>query len=127
MKISMTIRHLIQYVLACIVSEAIILALSGKEWWHWGLVLPPLMFLVMGGIFVMLMRRTGTRKMVGLLIAKALKLLVVALVLVLFIVNADAQKMQNVAFVMVTFLSYLINLGVSTYVYVAWQKNKTQE
>lgn len=126
MKIGMTIRHLIQYVLACIVSEAIIGALWGKEWWHWGLVLPPLMFLVMGGFFVMLMRRTGTRKMSGLLMAKALKLLVVVLVLVLFVVNADAQKMQNVAFVLVTFLSYLINLGVSTYVYVAWQKKNDE-
>ena len=124
---SMTIRHLIQFVLAFIVSEAIIVALSGMEWWHWGLMLPPLMFMVMGGIFVMLMRRTGTRKMTGLLIAKALKLLVVALVLVLFIVSADAQKMQNVAFVLVTFLSYMVNLGVETYVYVAWQKKGTQE
>lgn len=127
MKIGMTIRHLIQFVLAFIASETIILALSGMEWWHRGLALPPLMFLVMGGIFVMLMRRKGTRKMIGLLIAKAMKLLVVALVLVLFIVNAEAQKMQNVAFVLVTFLSYVLNLGVETYVYVAWQKNRTQE
>ena len=45
----------------------------------------------------------------------------------LFVGLAGATKMQNIAFLIVSFLSYLLTLAAETYIFVEYQKNKAKE
>lgn len=123
----LTTRHLTIFTLICVATEAVLLSLKSMEWWHRGLVIPPVVVMAMGAVFVMMMRKGMMQSMGHLLIFKAVKLVIVSVVVVLFFCLAEADKMQRVAFLIVSFLSYMLTLAAETYIFVDYQKNKANE
>lgn len=123
----LTTRHLTIFTLICVVTEAVLLSLTSAAWWHRALVIPPVVVMAMGAVFVMMMRKGMMQSMSHLLIYKAVKLVLVSVVVVLFFCLAEADKMQRVAFLIVSFLSYMLTLAAETYIFVDYQKNKANE
>ncbi len=123
----LTSRHLMIFLLICLISEAVIMLFpSTLEWWHRSLVIPPIVVMALGAVYVMLMRKGKMQNMKCLAAYKVLKLIVVSLVVVLFVCLASAAKAQNIAFLMVSFLSYLFTLAAETWIFVKYQNNKTK-
>lgn len=123
----LTTRHLTIFTLICVATEAVLLSLTTAAWWHRALVIPPVVVMALGASFVMAMRNGKMEGMKALVIYKAVKLVVVTAMVVLFVGLAGATKMQNIAFLIVSFLSYLLTLAAETYIYVEYQKNKANE
>jgi len=123
----LTTRHLILFTLICVVTEVVLLSLTSAAWWHRALVIPPVVVMALGAFFVMAMRNGKMQSMKGLAIYKAVKLVVVTAMVVLFMGLAGVTNMQNIAFLIVSFLSYLLTLAAETYIFVEYQKNKAKE
>ena len=108
--------YLALFLVADIIIVGVLLCFfSQKEWWNNWMVTVPNLFMVLGAVFCLMMKKNhGIQdgKMTWMLIYKGIKIALSAVMVVLFIFIV---KGNATAFVLITAICYLMGLIIETY------------